>query len=150
MYKVTSGEVPKRYKSGDKNSLRIPGAVLPFALNCVQVASSITLFCHNIICQTKNSVWLFCCSCIVNPIVKLKILSMKARIFLSISALTVATFLIVSCYKSKSSYNGTPGTSKITITSSAYSPASLTVVSGATVTWTNNDNSAHTVTTEDG
>lgn len=66
------------------------------------------------------------------------------------SALVVATFLIVSCYKSKSSYNSTPGTSKITITSSAYSPASLNVVSGSTVTWTNTDNTIHTVTTEDG
>jgi plastocyanin len=86
----------------------------------------------------------------VNPIIKLKILTMKARFFLSISALVVATFLIVSCYKSKSSYNSTPGTSKITITSSAYSPASLNVVSGSTVTWTNTDNTIHTVTTEDG
>jgi len=75
---------------------------------------------------------------------------MKARIFLPVSALVVATFLIVSCYKSKSSYNSTPGTSKITITSSAYSPASLTVVNGSTVTWTNTDNAIHTVTTEDG
>ena len=86
----------------------------------------------------------------MNPIVKLKILTMKARIFLPVSALVVATFLIVSCYKSKSSYNSTPGTSKITITSSAYSPASLTVVNGSTVTWTNTDNAIHTVTTEDG
>ena len=75
---------------------------------------------------------------------------MKTRSFLLIGALVVVIFLIVSCYKNKSSYNSTSGTSKITITSSAYSPASLTVVSGATVTWTNNDNSAHTVTTEDG
>jgi plastocyanin len=75
---------------------------------------------------------------------------MKTRFFLSMSALVVATFLIVSCYKSKSSYNSTPGTSKITITSSAYSPASLNVVSGSTVTWTNTDNTIHTVTTEDG
>ena len=75
---------------------------------------------------------------------------MKTRSFLLIGALVVVIFLIVSCYKNKSSYNSTSGTPKITITSSAYSPASLTVVSGATVTWTNNDNSAHTVTTEDG
>ena len=75
---------------------------------------------------------------------------MKTRSFLLIGALVVVIFLIVSCYKNKSSYNSTSGTPTITITSSAYSPASLTVVSGATVTWTNNDNSAHTVTTEDG
>ena len=75
---------------------------------------------------------------------------MKARFFLSTTALVVAIFLIVSCYKSKSNYNSTAGTSRITITSSAYTPASLTVVSGSTVTWTNNDNTIHTVTTEDG
>jgi plastocyanin len=75
---------------------------------------------------------------------------MKARFFWLVSALVVATLLIVSCYKSKSSYNSAPGTSKITITSSAYSPASLTVVSGSTVMWTNSDNTVHTVTTEDG
>jgi len=75
---------------------------------------------------------------------------MKTRSFLFIGALVVVIFLILSCYKNKSSYNSTSGTSKITITSSAYSPASLTVVSGATVTWTNNDSTAHTVTTEDG
>jgi plastocyanin len=75
---------------------------------------------------------------------------MKTRSFFFIGALVVVIFLIVSCYKNKSSYNSPSGTSKITITSAAYSPASLTVVSGATVTWTNNDATAHTVTTEDG
>jgi plastocyanin len=75
---------------------------------------------------------------------------MKTRFFLFISALVVMTLLIVSCYKNKNSYNAPAGTSKITITSSAYSPASLTVVSGSTVTWTNSDSTAHTVTTEDG
>lgn len=75
---------------------------------------------------------------------------MKTRSFLSISVLVVMTLLIVSCYKSKSSYTSTPGTSKVTITSSAYSPASLTVVNGSTVTWTNNDSAVHTVTTMDG
>jgi plastocyanin len=75
---------------------------------------------------------------------------MKTRFFLFVGALVVMTLLIVSCYKNKSSYNAPAGTSKITITSSAYSPASLTIVSGSTVTWTNSDNTAHTVTTEDG
>ena len=74
---------------------------------------------------------------------------MKTRSFFFIGALVVV-ILIVSCYKNKSSYNSPSGTSKITITSSAYSPASLTVVSGATVTWTNNDGTAHRVATEDG
>ena len=74
---------------------------------------------------------------------------MKTRILLLVAALITVTFLIVSCYKSKSSYNSTT-TSKISITSSAYSPASVTVANGSTVTWTNNDNMVHTVTTAEG
>lgn len=81
--------------------------------------------------------------------IKLKILTMKAKFFLVGSILVIVTFLILSCYKSKSSYDSSSTTSKISITSSAYSPASLTIVSGSTVTWTNNDNMAHTVTTAD-
>jgi len=46
---------------------------------------------------------------------------MKTRSFFFIGALVVV-ILIVSCYKNKSSYNSPSGTSKITITSSAYSP----------------------------
>ena len=86
----------------------------------------------------------------MDPISKLKILTMKARSFSFISALVIIAVLITSCYKNKSDYNSTAGTSKISITSSAYSPASVTIVSGSTVTWTNNDNMPHTVTTEDG
>jgi len=75
---------------------------------------------------------------------------MKKRIFLLVSVLTIAAFVMVSCYKSKSSYNSNTTTSKVSITSSGYSPASLTVTNGSTVTWTNNDNMAHTVTTTEG
>jgi len=61
-------------------------------------------------------------------------------------------FLIASCYKSNNSYNNnpTPTVNKVTISASGYSPASLTIAMGSTVTWTNNDNAAHTVTTADG
>jgi plastocyanin len=74
---------------------------------------------------------------------------MKTKILLLLSVL-IAAFVMVSCYKSKSSYNSNTTTSKISITSSGYSPASLTVTNGSTVTWTNNDNMAHTVTTTEG
>ena len=86
----------------------------------------------------------------MKSISKLKILTMKARIFLFVSTLVVLMVLIVSCYKNKSDYNSTASSSGVTITSSAYSPASLTIVNGSTVTWTNDDSTAHTVTTEDG
>lgn len=57
--------------------------------------------------------------------------------------------LVISCYKNKDVTN-TPTNSQITISSSGFSPASLTVVMGSTVTWVNNDNVMHTVTTDDG
>src|SRR5215470_11819091 len=75
---------------------------------------------------------------------------MKTKILLLLSILITAVFVMVSCYKSKSSYNSNTTTSKISITSSGYSPASLTITNGSTVTWTNNDNMAHTVTTIEG
>jgi plastocyanin len=75
---------------------------------------------------------------------------MKTKILLPLGVLIIAAILMVSCYKSKSSYNTAATTAKISITSSGYSPASLTVANGSTVTWTNNDNAAHTVTTAEG
>jgi len=76
---------------------------------------------------------------------------MKTTKILLSSVLIMVTVLIVSCYKNKSSYNSSNTTnSKVSIMSSGFSPASLTVVTGSTVTWTNNDNVAHSVTTADG
>jgi plastocyanin len=42
------------------------------------------------------------------------------------------------------------GGSSVTIENFAYVPPTLTVASGATVTWTNGDNAQHTVTADDG
>lgn len=42
----------------------------------------------------------------------------------------------------------TPGGNNVTIQSSAFSPAPITVTAGATVTWTNKDAIAHTVTSD--
>jgi plastocyanin len=39
-----------------------------------------------------------------------------------------------------------PGTGQVTIASFQFSPASITIAKGATITWTNNDVVAHTVT----
>lgn len=84
-------------------------------------------------------------------IIKSKILTMKTRFLELASVLILVSFLTVSCYKSKTDYNS-PNTaeSKVGITSAGYSPASLTILSGSKVTWTNNDNVAHTITTADG
>jgi plastocyanin len=75
---------------------------------------------------------------------------MKANNLLIITTLFSMIFFIESCYKSKSSYNNTATTNKVMITNSGYSPPSLSVATGSTVTWTNNDSMVHTVTTSDG
>ncbi|HVS78726.1 MAG TPA: cupredoxin family copper-binding protein [Candidatus Saccharimonadales bacterium] len=41
-------------------------------------------------------------------------------------------------------------TNKVSIQNFAFSPASITVKKGTTVTWTNNDSTAHTVTADSG
>lgn len=74
---------------------------------------------------------------------------MKTRKLLLISALISLAFLISSCYKSNNTYNNNTA-NKVSILSTGFSPASITVSSGSTVTWTNKDNMMHTVTTADG
>jgi plastocyanin len=75
---------------------------------------------------------------------------MKTKHFLITSTFISVLFLLSACYKNNNNNYSAPSNTKVTISSSGYSPASLTVVMGSTVTWTNNDNTAHTVTTTDG
>ena len=42
--------------------------------------------------------------------------------------------------------SGTPGTNEVWIQGMAFSPATITVTAGTTITWTNKDGVAHTVT----
>lgn len=73
---------------------------------------------------------------------------MKAKSLLSISTLVVSmAFLITACHKSN---DNTPTANKVSISGMAYSPASLTVATGSTVTWTNTDTAVHSVATADG
>ncbi len=67
------------------------------------------------------------------------------------SALISIAFLAGSCYKNNDDENNNNNAvNKVSITATGYSPATLTVASGSTVTWTNNDNMVHSVTTADG
>jgi plastocyanin len=69
-----------------------------------------------------------------------------------------AMVLLVSCSKSSdmapasSPAGNTSGnkTNSVSIVSMAFSPTTLTVAVGTTVTWTNNDSAAHTVTSDTG
>lgn len=68
----------------------------------------------------------------------------------------VSSVLFFSCSKSSSGYGSNPGggynpppANSVSIKSIAFSPTTLTVPVGTTVTWTNNDNIMHTVTADD-
>jgi plastocyanin len=65
--------------------------------------------------------------------------------------------VFTSCKKDNGGDNGDGGdggskdsTNKVSIANFNFSPSSLMVTKGATVTWTNNDSAPHTVTADDG
>ncbi|HTB24098.1 MAG TPA: cupredoxin domain-containing protein [Puia sp.] len=74
---------------------------------------------------------------------------MKTRKFITAALLTIlAAIIFISCSKSNSN-NNAQGTT-ISITSSGFSPATLTVVTGSSVTWKNNDSTSHSISSSDG
>ncbi|HEV8282664.1 MAG TPA: cupredoxin domain-containing protein [Chitinophagaceae bacterium] len=75
---------------------------------------------------------------------------MKTKFFVSILLIICTAIIISACYKNKTDYNNSPSGYKITMKNSVFSPASLTVVAGSTITWTNDDNMIHAVTATDG
>lgn len=89
-----------------------------------------------------------------------KLVSYKSRLFLG-STLLLAIFLIASSC-SKSSYNNAtgmnnpygsggsagPGLNEVFIQGMAFTPATITIKAGTTITWTNKDAYAHTVTSD--
>jgi plastocyanin len=81
---------------------------------------------------------------------------MKKKHFLLVFLLPVTIFLTIECSKSSSNYgNGGGGgggnnSNKINISGYAFVNNSITVPSGTTITWTNNDGVAHTVTADGG
>lgn len=65
-----------------------------------------------------------------------------------VAILATILSLSVSCSKSSSGGSGGPGPNEVWIQGSAFNPASITVTAGTTVTWTNKDAIAHTVTSD--
>lgn len=80
---------------------------------------------------------------------------MKSRNLFFLILVFCMSISTIMCSKS-SSYNGsnppppTGSTATVTITGMAFSPASLTVKTGTTIVWKNNDAMTHTATSDDG
>jgi plastocyanin len=92
-----------------------------------------------------------------------KVMGSKSRSAIVIAMLFVIFIIDNSCTKDNTAdLNGNGGTKKITaskggagtsevvIQGMSFSPETLTVASGTTITWTNEDNSPNIVTSEDG
>jgi len=76
---------------------------------------------------------------------------MKTKFFFNSILLIIGIAIIItSCYKSKNSYNNNGNSYKISMKNSVFSPANLTITTGSSVTWMNDDSVIHTVTATDG
>ena len=76
---------------------------------------------------------------------------MKHRIASLVSLVLLFSTIFFSCSKSNSGTgNNSPAApNSVSIINMAFTPATITVTVGATVTWKNNDNMTHTVTADD-
>jgi plastocyanin len=68
------------------------------------------------------------------------------RMSLEMALLTIMLTLSGSCSKNST----VPGINEVFIQGMAFSPSNITVTSGTTITWTNKDAVAHTVTSTSG
>jgi plastocyanin len=59
------------------------------------------------------------------------------------------SFILLSCKKDSNITPGTGGQNEVSIQSGNFSPGTITIPVGGTVTWINNDGIAHTVTSDD-
>ncbi len=73
---------------------------------------------------------------------------MKRSFRIARSAAVGVVVFVLSCMSSNSVTNPPVQTQSVTIQNSAFSPASITVAVGSTVTWTNKDAIAHTTTSD--
>jgi plastocyanin len=76
---------------------------------------------------------------------------MKTKIFYSgVLAILFTVIVFTSCSKSYSSGNNAPATASVSIKNMAFTPGSLSIATGTTVMWSNNDTTINTVTADDG
>jgi len=76
---------------------------------------------------------------------------MKTKIFYSgVLAILLSAILFIACSKSYNSPMNAPATSTVSMMNMTFSPGTLSVAAGTTVTWMNSDTTIHTVTADDG
>jgi len=81
----------------------------------------------------------------------MKGLQMTIVAIVIIAVVAGAGLLVVGRYGTSTGENQTPaGANSVNIQNLAFSPSSITVSAGTTVTWTNNDSVTHTVTSTGG
>ena len=75
---------------------------------------------------------------------------MKTKRIIPIALIAIITAIfMMSCFSNKPDNKDNAGNYTITMNNSAFSPNSLTIVAGSTVTWMNDDNVIHAVITAD-
>jgi len=89
-----------------------------------------------------------------------KLIGSKVRLLLGICYLFTILIISSSCTKKTmtdmsnmgtgSGGSGGPGTNEVWIQNMAFSPITITVTAGTTISWTNKDGVAHTVTSNTG
>jgi plastocyanin len=85
------------------------------------------------------------CLMILIIIIMKTLIGSKSRNIGGIAVLFAILSISTNCSKSNDS-SGTPGTNEVFIQNMAYDPATITVPANTTITWTNKDGVAHTVT----
>jgi len=71
------------------------------------------------------------------------------RALMIVMTTIITSMIIYACSKSSGSANNSGSGNNVSIKNFAFSVSSLSVNSGVTVTWTNNDATTHTVTADD-
>jgi len=68
------------------------------------------------------------------------------QVFFSTMIVVLISMGFMACTKSSSYNSSNPTTATVNIKDMQFSPTSVTIAAGGTVTWTNNDSMTHTVT----
>ena len=74
----------------------------------------------------------------------------RAILLTALVGLLAGSVHLLSCRRDNAGATATQGGTPVMISNYSFNSASLTVNAGITVTWTNNDNTTHTVTADDG